>query len=112
MIDRPRQLDLALHDRVVAIGRIHREQFLAGDRQDVILILGGAARLQRVLDDAAFFQRLFVQVDDLDIFNVAVGLVALVRHKDQPGVRQHGECLFVVLRLAPGPPVAHGHLVE
>ena len=112
LIDCPRQLDLAFHDRVVAVGRIHRKQFLAGDRQDEILILGGAARLQRVLDDAALLQRLFVQVDDLDVLDVAAGLVALVRHEDQPGMRQHSEGLLVILRLAPRPAVAHGDLVE
>ena len=112
LIHKPGEFDLAFDHRFVAVGRIDREQFLSGDGHDKILILGGAARLQCMLNDTAFFQRLFVKVYDLHLFGVASSFVALVRHEDQPGVRQHGERLLVVLCFTPRPAVAHRHLVK
>ena len=54
-----------------------------------------------MLDDTTLLQSLFVQINDLDILDVITGLAALIRNKDQPGMWQNRERLFVILRLAP-----------
>ena len=53
LVRRPRERNDGFDLRMVAVGRIHAQQFLTGQRQNAVVMHGGAARLRRVVDGAA-----------------------------------------------------------
>ena len=78
LVHRPRQRNDGFDLRMIAVGRVHAQQLLAGKRQDAVLIHCGAARLRLVIDGAAQRERVIVQVDQLNARSIAVREVPLV----------------------------------
>ena len=87
---------------MVAVGRVHTQQLLAGKRQNAVLMHRGAARLAGVVDGAAQRERVAVQVDQLDARGVSVADVPLERQQNEMLVRHHVESFFVRIGFAPG----------
>src|SRR5205807_6558474 len=62
LVHRPGEWKNVLDLRLVAIGRIDTQQFLAGKRQDAVVMHRGAARLAGVVDGAAQRERTAAKV--------------------------------------------------
>ena len=102
LIHRPGQGNGGFDSRMVAVRRVHTQQFLAGKRQDAVVVHRGAAWLARMVDGAAQRERVAIEIDELNPGRVAVREISLKRQQNQMPVRHHVEGLFIGVRLAPG----------
>ena len=101
-VHRPGEWKNVLDLRLVAVGRIDTQQFLAGKRQDAVVVHRGAARLAWMVDGAAQGERVAIEIDELNPARVAVREISLKRQQNQMLVRHHVEGFFIGVRLAPG----------
>ena len=87
---------------MVAVRRVHTQQFLAGKGQDAVVVHRGAAWLAWMVDGAAQRERVAIKIDELNPGRVAVREISLKRQQNQMLVRHHVEGLFIGVRLTPG----------
>src|SRR2546430_3120667 len=81
-VDGPGEVDTGLEDGLIAIGSIIADEFAAGNRNDVVAMEGGAARVEVIGDLAAGSEGILGEVDELDVAGLAVLGVALVRDEN------------------------------